>query len=348
MYSTCLHCQRTLGTNDRIEHFQTGRKLAFDSAKGRLWIVCPSCQQWNLTPLEERWEAIEECERLFRSTSRRASTSEIALAKVPESIDLIRVGRPMRPELAAWRYGERLTRRRRRVQWLGAAGSTAFNASVITSLIASTSGVAAVLPALFIVPMMVSIAALTGGGPAVAGRATLRRALDTVGIELTPFQSMLAGSEVALARASNADGWRIRLELPGRELDIEGSRAYQLLGLVLPKLSIWGASSGQVDRAASMLDGAIDPARHIAKTVDTICRAGYAMSDIATIPLELRLSLEMASQEEAERRALEGELAELEAAWRRAEEVAAIADDLLLPESIRAFIEKHRAKRDVE
>lgn len=40
------------------------------------------------------------------------------------------------------------------------------------------------------------------------------------------------------------------------------------------------------------------------------------------------LALEMALNEEAERRALEGELAALEAAWREAEEIARIADAL--------------------
>lgn len=47
-----------------------------------------------------------------------------------------------------------------------------------------------------------------------------------------------------------------------------------------------------------------------------------------------RLALEMAAHEEQERRALDGELAELERAWQDAEEIAAIADDLLLPASI--------------
>ena len=46
---------------------------------------------------------------------------------------------------------------------------------------------------------------------------------------------------------------------------------------------------------------------------------------------ETRLALEMAAHEETERRAMEGELAALEAAWREAEEVAAIADRLLSP-----------------
>jgi hypothetical protein len=41
-----------------------------------------------------------------------------------------------------------------------------------------------------------------------------------------------------------------------------------------------------------------------------------------------RLALEMAVHEDAERRAMEGELAGLEAMWREAEEIAALADGL--------------------
>ncbi len=47
------------------------------------------------------------------------------------------------------------------------------------------------------------------------------------------------------------------------------------------------------------------------------------------VPLVDRLALEMAAHEESERRALEGELEELEAAWREADEIATIADALL-------------------
>jgi hypothetical protein len=46
-----------------------------------------------------------------------------------------------------------------------------------------------------------------------------------------------------------------------------------------------------------------------------------------------RLALEMAANEDSERRALEGELAALHSAWRQAEEIAAIADGLFLDRS---------------
>ncbi|MDH3570746.1 MAG: hypothetical protein OER89_11260, partial [Gemmatimonadota bacterium] len=83
-----------------------GRRLAFDPTKGRLWVVCRKCERWNLTPLEERWEAFEECERLFRATRIRASTDNIGIAKLKEGLELVRIGEPLRPEFAAWRYGD--------------------------------------------------------------------------------------------------------------------------------------------------------------------------------------------------------------------------------------------------
>src|SRR5499427_1747956 len=82
MYSTCLHCHTPLGRNDAVEHFPIGRRLAFDGAKGRLWVVCQHCARWNLTPIEERWEAVEESERVFRAQRLRAQTDNIGLVRL--------------------------------------------------------------------------------------------------------------------------------------------------------------------------------------------------------------------------------------------------------------------------
>ena len=82
--------------------------------RGRLWVVCRKCERWNLSPIDERWEAIEECERLFRDTRLRVSTDNIGLARVPDGLELVRIGSPLRPEMAAWRYGDQFGRRRRK------------------------------------------------------------------------------------------------------------------------------------------------------------------------------------------------------------------------------------------
>src|SRR5687767_5707279 len=56
------------------------------------------------------------------------------------------------------------------------------------------------------------------------------------------------------------------------------------------------------------------------------------------------VKVEMALHEEAELRALRGELSELEHAWRDAEEIAAIADNTLTPSSIQNAIDRLRRK----
>src|ERR671915_911324 len=111
MYHHCLFCQTDLGSNDSVERFPVGRRLAFDAAKGRLWVVCPRCARWNLTPLEERWEAIEQCERLYRGTRLRVSTDNVGLARLRDGLELVRIGPALYPEIASWRYGTRLLQR---------------------------------------------------------------------------------------------------------------------------------------------------------------------------------------------------------------------------------------------
>lgn len=101
-----------LGANRTLEHFSVARRVAFDPSRGRLWAVCDGCGRWNLAPLEERWDAIDECERRFRATSLRYSTGNVGLARLADDAELVRVGPALRPEVAAWRYGRILTRHR--------------------------------------------------------------------------------------------------------------------------------------------------------------------------------------------------------------------------------------------
>ena len=67
---------------------------------------------------------------------------------------------------------------------------------------------------------------------------------------------------------------------------------------------------------------------------------GDTPAGISSLPLAQRLALEMAAHDEVERRALEGELAALEDAWKEAEEVAAISDELTLPQRVLAQLER--------
>jgi hypothetical protein len=55
---------------------------------------------------------------------------------------------------------------------------------------------------------------------------------------------------------------------------------------------------------------------------------------LSELPSEVRLALEMAAHENTERRAMEGELELLTQAWRDAAEIAAISDNMFLPDAI--------------
>jgi hypothetical protein len=62
------------------------------------------------------------------------------------------------------------------------------------------------------------------------------------------------------------------------------------------------------------------------------------------LPARVRFALEMVLHEDDERRAMEGELAALEQRWRQAEEIASIADSLLIPAEAAQRFESLRQK----
>ena len=102
-----------------------------------------------------------------------------------------------------------------------------------------------------------------------------------------------------------------------------------------------------VGTAVSEIESHRRPGRFLAKVAheehtDGWGRVGY----VKTMPKPTRLALEMALHEEQERRALEGELWLLEQAWKEAEEIAAISDDLLLPARTDAFFDRHGKAAD--
>ena len=332
MYQTCLFCASRLGINETLEAFPVGRRIAFDAFKGRLWVVCLTCAQWNLAPLEERWEAVEACERLFRATRLRASTDNVGLARHASGLEFVRVGRPMRPELAAWRYGPRLTRRRRRyLLWTG-AGLAAGGAGLL-------AGVAAGALSLF------AARVLWGAG---SGLITVARSQRIVARTLTPYRVPVAIRERDLptARLVRQDhvleGWALRLDHPGVTVELTGAEALRVAGLVLARVNGSGARPDQVRAAAERLDRVGDVSRAFAQAAGP--RGGPEGLMLSTLIEEERLALEMAAHDESERRAMEGELRGLEAAWREAEEIASIADNLLLPPRVHAILAGRKPK----
>lgn len=368
MYTTCLFCNRDLGSNTLLPMFPVGRRLAFDPERGRLWVVCTRCDRWNLAPIEERWEAVEECERQFRTTRLRYSTGNIGLAQLRDGIDLVRIGSALRPELAAWRYGRLLRRwlprasghRRALVASGGVDAMVRFGDRVANGLAqviphdplgcdprlwlhihrqgervidvlrgAGTDGLRtpiryrhlehAVLIRpergqewQLVVPHDTGVATLTGAaGLRTAGR--LFAGINRVGVtaelvDLAVRKIEDAGNpddffnRVVVGIALRTSWGRVPFTPPAEPIALSAADGAEQLALYLTTRSFWGR-------------GAI---------------GSEPQTRLPQLPLVDRLALEMAAHEDVERRALDGELATLAAAWADAEEIAAIADNLLL------------------
>ena len=352
MYRTCLFSHGNLGDDETLEALALGRRVAYDAERGRPWVVCRRCARWNLTPIEARWEAIEQCERAFRGTRLRASTDNIGLARAPDGLELVRIGRALRPELAAWRYGDQLGRRHRRHLLLAGGAAAALTAALVGGPVAGLYtfgsiqglGTAAQLYLFYRTyhQVVARVPAETRDGARV--------------FELTRMHAYRSGlirdgrGDWALQLAHKGPGERVaRGRFRGQTFDtpvttIDGEAALRVAGRILPHVNEEGGSARQVRDAVRLVEQAgsvhgcftramqesIDSSRPFASM--GLKSARGLPGSLAALPREVRLALEMAAHEESERRAMEGELAELERAWQEAEEIAAIADGLLLPE----------------
>jgi hypothetical protein len=144
---------------------------------------------------------------------------------------------------------------------------------------------------------------------------------------------------------SKARKARIRFDPEGRSLEmtVKSGRkierwynddARTAAALILPRANIAGAGKKDVQHAVELVAGstsANDPL--VGALGSRRVLSGRAVS-LKTLNTPQRLALEMALHEEQERRALEGELKLLELRWKQAEEIAAIADSLTVPDSV--------------
>jgi hypothetical protein len=334
MYRHCIYCSADLGTNESIERFPVGKRVAVDAEKGRLWAVCRKCARWNLAPIEERWEAVEDAERRFAGSRLRVQSENIGLAKLADGTRLIRIGKALPREMAAWRYGEQLQQRRKRYLVYAAVGAA----------------VPLALTGLF-------VAGIVGSGASslmyldelVRNEIDARRAvyrLDAADASGEPVT--LRRRHLSDVRLGAGEGGEPLVELPhGPDCTatspriVRGKDARRLLERALVVLNHAGARRKHVDRAVDALVSAGSADEYIGRAalerrtlaVDTTMESFKRFKRTAEhLPLtrDEAVALEMALHERAEHRALEGELTLLEAAWREAEELAGIADRLAL------------------
>jgi hypothetical protein len=366
LYHTCIYCTKDLGTNEVLETLPIGRRVAFDAAQGRLWVVCRACAKWNLVPFDTRLETIDACERIFRDTRTRYSTDNIGLARVREGLDLIRIGAPQRPEFASWRYGAPFRRRRRRTRILGAA-SLLMPGTAMIAMESSFRGAAWLVGgSAAVVPQLAG----WGFEYYASRRRRLRvRVPDGSSIVLGDMLRASAGMSWKGGRLSvrvatgwrsigwrwgKASGWRLRdpVEWAGDDARLLGRR-------ILAHMNAASGSRKELSRAVSVMEEhqghleswlwhqSFDRARAKPSAWNYHGIPGWKYwqeHDKEVIPLAAlsaanRLAIEMWLSEEDEAKALAGELSLLERQWQEAEELAAIADSLAVSDDVHSQVD---------
>jgi hypothetical protein len=345
VFSSCLFCNQSLGRNESFEIFPVGTRLAFDAARGRLWVVCPKCERWNLTPLEERLDAIDLAEKFYRDTKRRVATDQIGLARLRDGTTLVRIGQPLRPEFAAWRYGDQFGRRRRR-QLVWTAGGVVAVGGLFTGMAAAGISLGA-----FAWMFAQSGQNLIRGNP----EEVVAKIRGPDGSMLQVRRRHLGGT--SLSRGEDGQ-LAVDLRYKNGEQRFTGREAERIASILIPKVNRYGGNQKAVSEAVDEIEsmGSADRyMQHLTQVAASYTvtmarqRSGWKKTGNASnfhkqglfgLPGPHRLALEMALHEEAERRAMEGELKELERAWEDAEEIASISDSLLLPDSVTQAFEK--------
>ncbi|HKN67242.1 MAG TPA: hypothetical protein VJW73_13260 [Gemmatimonadaceae bacterium] len=347
MYTHCFVCRRSLGENDEIPHLTIGRKVAFDVERGRLWVVCPHCGQWCLTPLEDRWETIADCEALFGAAEARVSTTNVGLARARE-VELIRIGPALRDEIANWRYGPRLTRRRRAVRIAG--GAAAVGAA------AATAGTIYLIGSLAVA----SASTFVGGWLAMLGLVYAYKLRGVVDFTPVARVALPGGAHRTLLRSHLPSIYLHRrsksvtcviVMFGDLQATYSEDDALHLLNRLLPHANWRGASPPEIEEATKR----VDKAEHVCRKQHDNRLAAWehlAVDQPDKAPALLmkmsptrRLALEMAVNEELEHRAMSGTVTQLADRWSVEEEIARTSDDMFLPQWIGDWI--RAAKRRV-
>ncbi len=327
MYTRCLVCATPFEANEALEHLPMGRRLAFDPGRGRLWVICRTCKRWSLTPIEDRWEALEELEKLTTDRARLlSSTDNISLLRA-ERLEIVRVGKANLSEEAWWRYGRELASRRASYKKLSLAGTLAAGAVAAGGW--ATGGMT-FLGMWFIMghaPDSLTDAArwMRFGGAAWRGRKACEGCGHT-------FKSLTYRDRGGLGLFPGEQPGQVdlvyRCPKCGRYRDggirLTGEAADRTLRRVLAYHHFAGASERRVKSAALLIQEAGSP-KDLARIV---VKDGRRLGDLQRTGA---IALEIAANESAEEHLLKLELAELEAHWKREEELAGIVDGELTP-----------------
>lgn len=320
LYANCLFCGCRFLHSSLFSRVPPGDRLAYDPERGRVWSICGRCTRWNLIPAEERFDAIDELERVVHDRAfLLATTANISLHEV-DDLSIIRIGRAQLVERTAWRYGRELVARNA-AYWRPRTRFAAATASAVAQLGErlgtlkldrhwGPSGIADILRW------------QRFGSVAWNGRVRCTSCgsiLHTLHFDTSwwLYPRVEDGRLIVGVPCTRCDPWT-----PRNVFDVTGENAHTVLRRALAYQHIAGATERDLAAATTLLQRAGSAERLITELStgrSSLWRLGRAHT----------VALEIATNHLVERRALEVRLRGVEAEWRIEESLAAIVDDEL-------------------
>jgi len=322
MYQRCLVCHTPFPPNETLERFPLGLRVAFDPNRGRLWAVCKDCKRWSLAPIEERWEALDELEKIVRDRARLLSQTEnIALLRAGQ-LEIVRVGQANLAEQSWWRYGTELAKRRKNYKKLSTAGAIGAGAAIWGGMATAGLGFIGAWILWDKLPGAIPDAArwFRFGGDVWRGRVQCQRCGHR--FNRIPYRRR---GNLILTHPGEMEPTGVAVQCPSchdhREggLHLHGREAEHTVRRALAYHHFEGASERTVTSATRLIQEAGSPA----DLSRILLRDGKRLGDLGRTG---GIALEIAANEASEQRLLELELNELEAHWETEEELAAIID----------------------
>ncbi len=327
MYTECAFCAGSLGGDGSASGLGVGRRFAFDGWKSRAWVICQRCSRWNLTPYDTRLDTIGQLERMTSAGRAAASSEQVTLFRLG-AYDVVQIGRPPRVEMATWRYGERMkARQRETLKVYVPVAVVAVGAGIALNALAG-GGIAAMMGQL---PGMIQ--GITTG---IIGNR--RVPIEPPVCERCGAVMVLRSKHVQHARLTRTSHADLALLLSCSQCFAEGAMltgndAERTLrtGMTYLNLKKKKAIKKKAEAAAEYLERHGGPDTFLTTSIRLERKLGQFVGAEA-------LALEMAVDEQAE-------LRELERQWQQAEELAEIADNLLVDPQIEARLEEARRKQ---
>jgi hypothetical protein len=302
-----------LGQNDLLPDWPVGKQLAFDPKTSRLWAVCPSCDRWNLSPLEEpdRQAAVAKLEHYFAATPSRAAAAGIGIAELPGRGSLVRIGDATWPQFAAWRYGRRLGQRRWRYLALMAL------MLAITIYLWTPAGDA-------MMDSLIGFWAVTGVLYYLVFWRHSRRPLRSIILDDGRRSNIRVKHAIQAQIVTDQSGWRLLVPHDKGTVALTGADAVRTMALLYSALNMKGAKPEQQAEAIDHIDLAGGPERMLGPWLATAQLDGK----LHAVPATVALALEMAANEQAERQFLHGSLAKTSIERADAEVTASLVERL--------------------